>query len=85
MQIIHSSNFRKGMASFFKSVLNHGEEIIIPTKDGNIAVISEKELNSWKETAYLSSIPGMAESIIAGMKEPLENSIREKDLGEDIL
>lgn len=34
--------------------------------------ISKKKLASIRETNYLLSIPGMKESILKGMKEPIE-------------
>jgi hypothetical protein len=40
-------------------------------------LISEDDWDSIQETLYLTSIPGMRESIINGMKEPLSESIKE--------
>ena len=34
------------------------------------------------ETEYLNSIPGMAESILEGMQEPLENCVPEEEIEE---
>ena len=40
----------------------------------NIVIISEHDWNAIKETLFLNSIPGMAESIIAASKEPLDEA-----------
>jgi PHD/YefM family antitoxin component YafN of YafNO toxin-antitoxin module len=40
-------------------------------------LIAEEDWDSIQETLYLTSIPGMRESIINGMKEPLSESIKE--------
>jgi len=40
-------------------------------------LISEEDWNSIQETLYLISIPGMRESIVNGMKEPLAESKKE--------
>jgi len=53
-------------------------EAVVISGERNIAVlISEGDWNSIQETLYLISIPGMRESIVNGMKEPLAESIKE--------
>lgn len=45
--------------------------VIISGKRNNAVLVSESDWNAIQETLYLSSIPGMKESIIEGSKEPL--------------
>jgi antitoxin YefM len=45
-------------------------------KDGNrkkAVLVSEEDYSNMADTIYLSSIPGMRESILKSMKEPIEN------------
>ena len=51
--------------------------ITVNTKDGNVVIISEEDYNGLMETLYLSSIPGMKEKIVEGLKTPIEDCIPE--------
>jgi len=48
------------------------QPIIITGKRNNAVLLSEDDWRAVEETLYLLSVPGMRESIIAGMKTPLE-------------
>ena len=50
------------------------DPIQITGKRGNAVLVSEEDWRSIQETLHLLSIPGMRESIRAGMKEPLSKS-----------
>lgn len=52
--------------------LNH-EPLQIIGKKNNAILIAESDWNAIQETLYLLSVPGMAESIIQGMNQPLED------------
>jgi len=52
------------------------EPVIISGKRNNAVLIAEEDWKSIQETLYLVSIPGMKESIIDAMKEPLEKSTK---------
>ncbi len=47
------------------------------------ALVPDPEKSALQETEYLLSIPGMKESILEGMKTPLEDCIEEADLQFD--
>lgn len=47
------------------------EPVQITGKRGNAILISEEDWRSIQETLYLLSIPGMRESIRAGLKTPV--------------
>ena len=55
------------------------EPIYITGKSGNVVVLAEEDFRSIQETLYLSSIPGMREKIINGLKVPLEDLVEDKD------
>ena len=53
--------------------------IVITGKRANAVLIAEEDWNAIQETLYLVSIPGMRESILEGMKTPLEGCDEELD------
>ena len=54
---------------------NH-EPVQITGKRANAVLVAEEDWRSIQETLYLLSIPGMRESIRAGLKEPLKKASR---------
>jgi len=61
-------------AQFFRLIeraaLSH-EPIQITGRRGNAVLLSEEDWKAIQETLYLLAIPGMRESIRAGMREPV--------------
>ena len=53
--------------------------IQITGKRGNAVLISEDDWKSIEETLYLSSVPGMLESVKEARKEKIENCSEELD------
>lgn len=49
------------------------------TKKGNVAVLAEEDYKAIQETLYLTSIPGMKEKILTGMRAPLEECVETPD------
>ena len=48
------------------------EPVLITGKRNNVVLVAEDDWRAIEETLYLLSIPGMRESIMAGMAEPLD-------------
>lgn len=48
------------------------EPVLITGKRNNAVLLAEDDWRAIEETLYLLSIPGMRESIMAGMAEPLD-------------
>lgn len=48
------------------------EPVLITGKRSNAVLLAEDDWRAIEETLYLLSIPGMRESIVAGMAEPLD-------------
>ena len=71
------TNFRKEIFGLLEQTIKYNEPINVNTKDGNAVIISEEDYNGLMETLYLSSIPGMKEKIVEGLKTPLEDCIPE--------
>jgi PHD/YefM family antitoxin component YafN of YafNO toxin-antitoxin module len=55
------------------------EPIQITGKRGNAILISEDNWRAIQETLYLQSISGMKDSIIEGMKTPVDECDKELD------
>jgi PHD/YefM family antitoxin component YafN of YafNO toxin-antitoxin module len=74
MKTITITEARNNIYALIDMLSIESEPIQITGKRGNAVLISEDDWRAIKETLYLSSIPGMRESIIKGMKEPLSKS-----------
>lgn len=57
---------------------NHSP-VLITGKRNNAILVSEEDWAAIQETLHLLSIPGMRESIRAGMEAPLDNFSKELD------
>lgn len=63
---------RKNLYRLVDTVNETHEPIHIYGKQGAAVLVGEKDWKDIQETLYLTSIPGMRESILSGMQEPLE-------------
>ena len=80
MKTISATLARSDLYRVIDSTLEAHEPIQITSKRGNAILISEADWRSIQETLYLVSIPGMRESILEGMAEPLGKCSRDIDL-----
>ena len=71
MKTISVTEARNNIYKLIDMTNEDSEPIQITGKRGNAVLISEEDWRAINETLYLVSIPGMRESIIKGMKEPL--------------
>jgi len=74
MRSIKITNARKNLYKLVESLADTHEPVHITGRGKSAVLIGEDDWRSIEETLYLLSIPGMRESIIKGMKEPLEKS-----------
>ena len=58
--------------------LNH-EPVIITGKRSNAVLLAEDDWNAINETLHLLSVPGMRETILAGMQESIDGATTELD------
>ncbi len=70
MSITNATTLRKNLFGYLGAAAVNDEKIIVTTKNGNAAIISEEYLRSLEETCFLCSVPGMADSIREGMQAP---------------
>ena len=72
MSITNATTLRKNLFGFLDAAAVNDEKIIVTTKNGNAAIVSEEYLRGLEETCYLYGIPGMKESILTGAETPLD-------------
>ncbi len=79
MKTITATSARANLFGLIDQVTEENEEVMITTKRKNVVMVSEEDWRSIQETLYLSSIPGMAESIKEAANEPLEEHLSEEE------
>jgi prevent-host-death family protein len=70
MTTITATEARKLLYKLLDDVSGSHEPVQITGKRGNAVLVSQEDWDSVQETLYLVSIPGMRESILAGMATP---------------
>ncbi len=79
MTIVSVTDARKDLYRLLDSVAESHEPVYISGKRNNAVLVSEEDWRSIQETLHLLSIPGMRESIVKGLKTPVEKCARELD------
>jgi antitoxin YefM len=69
---VNVTNARKDLYNLVQKVNLTHEPVEITGKDANAILVGEEDWKSIQETLYLTSIPGMRESIIEGLNTPVE-------------
>ncbi|MGC9312105.1 MAG: type II toxin-antitoxin system Phd/YefM family antitoxin [Sediminispirochaetaceae bacterium] len=72
MNSINITNARKNLFKLVEQVVNSHEPVHITGKNGAAVIISEEDWKNIEETLYLTSIPGMRDSIIDGLKADID-------------
>lgn len=79
MQHITATEARSNFFRLIDSTAELHEPILITGKRNNAVLISEEDWRSIQETLYLSSIPGMVESIKEGLNAPPSELLTEAE------
>lgn len=74
MKTVSITEARNNIYKLIDMAAIESEPIQITGKRGNAVLISEDDWRAISETLFLTSIPGMRESILKGMKEPLSKT-----------
>lgn len=77
MTTITATEARKKLYNLVDDVSASHEPVQIAGKRNSAVLISEDDWRSIQETLYLSAIPGMKDSIIRGLKTPVEKCRKE--------
>ena len=72
MTTVTATEARKKLYKLVRQVQESHDPVQITGKHGNAVLISEEDWRSVQETLYLVSIPGMRESIRAGLATPVD-------------
>jgi len=72
MTTITATEARKRLYTLLDEVANSHNPIQIAGKRHSAVLVSEEDWRAIQETLYLCSIPGMRESIVDGLKTPVE-------------
>jgi len=79
MKSLTATQARKDIYQLLDEISETHEPIQIAGKRSSAVLISEGGWRSIQETLYLSSIPGMQESIVEGLQTPIEETDEELD------
>ncbi len=80
MKTVSATTARSDIYGLIDSTLSSHEPIQITGKRGNAILVGESDWRAIQETLYLTSIPGMRDSLLEGRAEPIESCSREIDL-----
>jgi prevent-host-death family protein len=72
MATLTATEARKRLYSLVDEVKESHEPVQIVGKRSSAVLVSEEDWRAIQETLYLTSIPGMRESIQEGLKAPIE-------------
>lgn len=74
MKSLKITDLRKNLYKVVEETAKAHEPVHIYGKNGNAVLIGEDDWNAIQETLFLHAIPGVAESIIEGLKTPIEET-----------
>ena len=79
MKTLTTTEARKIIYKLIDQANETHEPIQITGKKNNAVLVGEEDWRNIQETMFLTSIPGMRESIVKGMKTPLSDTSKELD------
>ncbi len=72
MKTITATDARSNLYKLIDETAEASEPIVISGKRNKAVLLSEEDWRAIQETLFLLSIPNMRESIISGMKTPID-------------
>ena len=72
MNFVTITEARNNLFKLVESVHTSHKPVTIRGKKNDVVMVDAEDWSALQETLYLTSIPGMAESIKEGMKTPVE-------------
>ncbi len=79
MTILNATEARTRLYSLIDEAATSHEPVIIKGKRASAVLIAEEDWRAITETLHLLSVPGMRESIQAGMKTPTTDCRKDVD------
>lgn len=77
MSTLTATEARATLYKLLDQVAQTHEPVLITGKRNNAVLVSEADWRAIEETLYLLNIPGMRESILEGLKTPLDETFAE--------
>lgn len=77
MTSITATNARKQLYGLLDDIAESHEPIQIAGKRHSAVLITEDDWRAVQETLYLTSVPGMRESILEGLRTPVDKCSKE--------
>lgn len=72
MKTMNASAVRANLYKLMDEIEESSEPLQVTGKRSKVVMLSESDWHAIQETLFLLSIPGMRESIMEGMAEPVE-------------
>tara|TARA_Y100000994_G_scaffold248995_1_gene258505 strand:+ start:191 stop:433 length:243 start_codon:yes stop_codon:yes gene_type:complete len=79
MSTLSATEARANLYRVIDETAESHEPVLITSKRNNAVLLSESDWNAIQETLYLLSVPGMRESIKAGMEEKIGDCAEDLD------
>ena len=79
MTTLSATEARKRLYKLLDEVLESHEAVRITGKRSTAVLIAEEDWHAIQETLYLCSVPGMRESILKGMRTPVDKCSKALD------
>jgi len=79
MTSITATEARKQLYALLDAVADSHEPVQIAGKRHSAVLVAEEDWRAIQETLYLTSIPGMRDSIVKGLNTPVEKCKQELD------
>ncbi|MEM9216234.1 MAG: type II toxin-antitoxin system Phd/YefM family antitoxin [Cyanobacteria bacterium P01_F01_bin.150] len=80
MDLMTEQDARENLYRLINQVAEHHKPIVIAGKQNDAVLISKEDWDAIQETIYLTSIPGMTESLQKATAEPIEDCTALEDL-----
>ena len=79
MTSLTATEARKNLYNLLDDVAESHEPVQITGKRHSAVLVSEDDWRAIQETLYLTSVPGMKDSIVKGLKTPVDKCKQELD------
>ncbi len=77
MTSVTATKARRQLYSLLDDVAESHEPVQIAGKRHSAVLVSEEDWRAVQETLYLAGVPGMRDSILKGLKTPVDNCATE--------
>ena len=80
MDVLSATKARANLFRLIDETADAHKQVLITGQRNNAVLVSQEDWNAIQETLYLTSTPGLAESIVEGGQIPVEECINLEEL-----